>query len=64
MEVIAALKPDVLVKGADYDKNETDPSKSTYIVGSDIVRKNGGIVETIDLVQGYSSTEILKKGAQ
>lgn len=64
LEVIAALKPDVLVKGADYDKNETDPSKSTYIVGSDIVRKNGGIVETIDLVQGYSSTEILKKGAQ
>jgi D-beta-D-heptose 7-phosphate kinase/D-beta-D-heptose 1-phosphate adenosyltransferase len=64
LEVIAALKPDVLVKGADYDKNEIDPSKSTYIVGSDFVRKNGGIVETIDLVQGYSSTEILKKGAQ
>jgi bifunctional ADP-heptose synthase (sugar kinase/adenylyltransferase) len=29
-----------------------------------IIKKNGGIVETIDLVQGYSSTEILKKGAQ
>ncbi len=63
LELINALNPDVLVKGADYDKNETDPSKSTYIVGSDIVRKVGGLVETIDLVQGYSTTEILKKGA-
>jgi bifunctional ADP-heptose synthase (sugar kinase/adenylyltransferase) len=52
-----------LVKGADYDKNELDPSQKSYIVGSDIVRKNGGLVETIDLVQGYSTTEILKKGA-
>lgn len=63
LEVIQALNPDVLVKGADYDKNEKDSSKSTYIVGSDFVRKMGGNVETIDLVQGYSTTEILKKGS-
>jgi rfaE bifunctional protein nucleotidyltransferase chain/domain len=63
LEVITALNPDVLVKGADYDKNEMDPSQKSYIVGSDIVRKNGGNVETIDLVEGYSTTEILKKGA-
>ncbi|MEN9972204.1 MAG: hypothetical protein RIS20_551 [Bacteroidota bacterium] len=63
LELISALNPDVLVKGADYDKNEMDPSQKTYIVGSDVVRKNGGKVETIDLVQGYSTTEILKKGA-
>jgi rfaE bifunctional protein nucleotidyltransferase chain/domain len=63
LEIITALNPDVLVKGADYDKNELDPSQKSYIVGSDIVRKNGGMVETIDLVEGYSTTEILKKGA-
>jgi rfaE bifunctional protein nucleotidyltransferase chain/domain len=63
LEIITALNPDVLVKGADYDKNELDPSQKSYIVGSDVVRKNGGLVETIDLVQGYSTTEILKKGA-
>ena len=63
LEIITALNPDVLVKGADYDKNELDPSQKSYIVGSDIVRKNGGLVETIDLVEGYSTTEILKKGA-
>jgi rfaE bifunctional protein nucleotidyltransferase chain/domain len=63
LELITALNPDVLVKGADYDKNELDPSQKTYIVGSDVVRKNGGLVETIDLVEGYSTTEILKKGA-
>ena len=64
LEIITALNPDILVKGADYDKNETNPSKSTYIVGSDVVRNKGGIVETIDLVQGYSTTEILRKGAE
>jgi len=63
LEIITALNPDVLVKGADYDKNELDPSQKSYIVGSDIVRKNGGLVETIDLVEGYSTTAILKKGA-
>jgi rfaE bifunctional protein nucleotidyltransferase chain/domain len=63
LEIITALNPDVLVKGADYDKNELDPSQKSYIVGSDIVRKNGGMVETIDLLEGYSTTEILKKGA-
>ena len=62
-EVIQALNPDVLVKGADYDKNEQNPTSPTYIVGSDLVRQNGGRVETIDLVPGYSTTQILKKGA-
>lgn len=64
LESIRTLKPDVLVKGADYDQNEENPLKPGYIVGSDIVRENGGIVQTIDFVHGYSTTEILKKGAQ
>lgn len=61
IEEIKNLVPDVLVKGADYDANETDVHSKKYIVGSDFVRQNGGMVETIDLVEGYSTTNIINK---
>lgn len=57
-ELIAFLKPDVLVKGADYDANETDALNKKYIVGSDIVRANGGTVKTIAYIDGFSTTAI------
>ena len=52
-ELIKELQPDVLVKGADYKEHE--------IVGYDIVQKNGGKVETIDFVEGFSTSNILEK---
>lgn len=61
IEVISKIKPDVLVKGGDYDANETDPSSKKYIVGSAEVIAAGGHVATIDLVEGYSTTGIVKK---
>jgi rfaE bifunctional protein nucleotidyltransferase chain/domain len=61
LNLIEFLQPDVLVKGADYDPNETDPSSKKYIVGSDIVKKNGGEVIAIQLVDGYSTTSIIEK---
>jgi D-glycero-beta-D-manno-heptose 1-phosphate adenylyltransferase len=61
LSMIEAILPDVLVKGADYDAKESDKSSIKYIVGSDIVLKNGGSVETIDLVIGHSTTGILAK---
>jgi len=51
--LIKQLKPDVLVKGSDY--------KISNIVGADIVMENGGKVETIELVDGYSTTNIINK---
>ncbi|MBQ9312735.1 MAG: D-glycero-beta-D-manno-heptose 1-phosphate adenylyltransferase [Bacteroidales bacterium] len=51
--LINAIKPDVLVKGADYKKED--------IVGGDIVEKNGGEVTTIEFLDGYSTTNIIKK---
>jgi len=51
--LIQKIKPDILVKGADYKPDE--------IVGSDIVKANGGKIITIDLVDGYSTTSILNK---
>jgi len=61
LELIEALKPDVLVKGADYDPNETDPNSKKYIVGSDIVKQYGGKVEAISLVDGFSTTGIINR---
>lgn len=61
LEIIEALKPNVLVKGADYDPNETDPTSKKYIVGSDIVNQYGGKVEAISLVDGFSTTGIINR---
>ncbi len=60
-ELIQQLLPDVLVKGGDYDANEENSNSKKYIVGSDLIRKNGGEVVTINLVEGYSTTNIINK---
>ena len=60
-ELIRFVCPDVLVKGADYDAEEKDPKNIKYIVGSDFVKKNGGIVRTIEFVPGYSTSSIEQK---
>ncbi len=51
--LIAALAPDVLVKGADWTAED--------IVGRDQVLAAGGRVERIDLVPGVSTSEILRR---
>ncbi len=62
LELIQDILPDVLVKGGDYDPQETDTQSKQYMVGSDIVRASGGRVAAIPLVEGYSTTGILAKG--
>ena len=52
-KVIAALLPDVLVKGGDWPGNQ--------IVGREDVEEAGGKVVLIEVVEGYSTTEILQK---
>lgn len=61
IDLIRELEPNVLAKGADYDPDETDPNSKKYIVGSDIVKANGGEVFAIPLVDGFSTTSILNK---
>lgn len=53
INVITNLMPDILVKGADYSIEN--------IVGAKEVMANGGEVKTIEFVEGYSSTSIIKK---
>ncbi len=50
--LIEYIKPDVLVKGGDYKKEE--------IVGYDTVVSYGGDVVIVDFVDGYSTTKIIK----
>ncbi len=52
-ELIKALQPDILVKGSDY--------KAEDIVGYDVVMGKGGSVETIDFVEGFSTTTIVER---
>lgn len=63
LEVISFLVPDVLIKGADYDKNAAKGAK-TSIVGSDVVLQAGGRVETVALVPGESTTALEAKIAK
>lgn len=60
-DLISILQPDVLVKGADYNENQTDKTQKDYIVGSDIVKANGGTVKTIALEKGFSTTRLINK---
>jgi rfaE bifunctional protein nucleotidyltransferase chain/domain len=62
LELIECLKPDVLLKGADYNAEQTNPKAKDYIVGSAFVQTYGGSVQTIPIVNGYSTTSILAKG--
>ncbi len=61
VSVIESLKPGILVKGADYDANEADPSNKKYIVGREAILATGGEVKTVALVEGFSTTNIVKK---
>ncbi len=61
IRLIEQIQPNVLVKGADYDPDETDPASKKYIVGREAVIANGGAVKAIALVPGFSTTSILEK---
>jgi len=52
-EIIALLKPDILVKGADYAVDQ--------VVGADFVIKNGGSVVLLPYLKGFSTSSIEKK---
>lgn len=53
LELINVIRPDVLVKGGDYNIEQ--------IVGADIVLKNGGEVKIVDILPGHSTTDLVKK---
>jgi D-beta-D-heptose 7-phosphate kinase/D-beta-D-heptose 1-phosphate adenosyltransferase len=56
LELIKALKPDVLVKGADYSVDQ--------VVGGDFVTSIGGRVFLADLKKGHSTTSTIARMAK
>jgi rfaE bifunctional protein nucleotidyltransferase chain/domain len=52
-ELIAALVPDILVKGGDYSPGE--------VVGRDTVEASGGRLVLIPFVEGRSTTDIVRR---
>ncbi len=53
LHLITALQPDVLVKGDDWAVDR--------IVGREVVEARGGVVKTIPLVPGQSTTALLQQ---
>jgi rfaE bifunctional protein nucleotidyltransferase chain/domain len=52
-KLVSEIKPDVLIKGADW--------KGKHIVGSETVLRNKGRVELIVFEPGFSTTQIITK---
>lgn len=50
LDLITTLRPDVLVKGADYTEDQ--------VVGAPLVRSWGGDVQLLPFVEGYSTSKI------
>ncbi len=59
--LIHTITPNTLVKGGDYNPQETDPKSKSYIVGSDWVREHKGEVKVIPFLPGYSTTTLEEK---
>jgi len=51
--LIARLQPDVLVKGADWPRGT--------MVGADVVRRRGGRIVRLPVVNGYSTTRLITR---
>jgi D-beta-D-heptose 7-phosphate kinase/D-beta-D-heptose 1-phosphate adenosyltransferase len=53
LKLIQALKPDVLVKGADWKEED--------IIGADVVKEGGGKVVRVDVVPDISTSRIIQR---
>ena len=53
LEIISELKPDVLVKGGDYDMSR--------LAETQVVLAYGGTAQALPFVDGYSTTALVKK---
>jgi D-beta-D-heptose 7-phosphate kinase/D-beta-D-heptose 1-phosphate adenosyltransferase len=53
LELIKRVRPSVLIKGADYRRED--------VVGRDVVEADGGAVILVDLVPGHSTTTMVER---
>jgi rfaE bifunctional protein nucleotidyltransferase chain/domain len=52
-DLISAIRPDLLVKGGDWNTEK--------IIGADLVEKAGGRVVVVPYIKGFSTTEIIER---
>lgn len=55
INIIPKIMPNIIFKGSDYKEKD--------VVGYDFVRKNSGKVVLIDLLEGFSTTNIINKSS-
>ena len=56
IKLIAQVRPSVLVKGGDYTREG--------VVGHEIVEANGGEVLLVDILEGHSTTSLVKRARE
>ncbi|MBO4336251.1 MAG: D-glycero-beta-D-manno-heptose 1-phosphate adenylyltransferase [Desulfovibrio sp.] len=56
LELITKIQPDVLVKGSDY--------RLDTVIGADIVQKSGGEVHLVQIIDGFSTSNIVSSFTQ
>lgn len=56
LAVIEAIRPDVLVKGADYSEDQ--------VIGADFVRATGGKIVLVPLAEGHSTTAAIARATR
>jgi len=56
IKLITQVRPSVLVKGGDYTRNQ--------VVGHEIVDANGGEIVLIDILEGFSTTSLVRRARE
>jgi bifunctional ADP-heptose synthase (sugar kinase/adenylyltransferase) len=56
INLIAQVRPNVLVKGGDYTRAQ--------VVGHEIVAANGGEIVLIDILEGFSTTSLVRRARE
>jgi D-beta-D-heptose 7-phosphate kinase / D-beta-D-heptose 1-phosphate adenosyltransferase len=56
INLIVQIQPSVLVKGADYAREQ--------VVGHEIVAAHGGEIVLVDILEGFSTTSLVKRARE
>jgi D-beta-D-heptose 7-phosphate kinase / D-beta-D-heptose 1-phosphate adenosyltransferase len=56
IKLITQVRPSVLVKGGDYTRD--------HVVGHEIVAANGGEIVLIDILEGFSTTSLVRRARE
>jgi D-beta-D-heptose 7-phosphate kinase/D-beta-D-heptose 1-phosphate adenosyltransferase len=56
IKLIARIKPSVLVKGGDYTRDQ--------VIGHDIVEAYGGEIVLVDILEGFSTTSLVRRARE